>query len=856
MNDDFARINETNIIKEICSKLYDKISSKILNNKIFINEEIKDYISNEQAEEFIYLIIRMDCVLNYFGSFSDNFISQLNFIKFQILIFNLITFFRSKVQSNISERTVLFEKKSILNAEGISSNIIQNEKNKDFQYKYNELDESAKNLELEFNNNEYFLQNFTNYGFKLIKSLNLILLTKIIFNIDSISNENNVSLSDSIQNPSQNNNNMYNVNKNEASHYYQAYLKYINILFNNFENFIRYEFNYSSKNNSSDMKKLKLEEEFNKFVQEKNYLNLEIKSNFLCLILEIIIYISSEKLDIYSSNCDLRIKFQLNDSILITIEKFLKKEFVFLFQASSKKLKEINDEIRTIEIQQENEDLEEENEIDKLELLNNFKKNIENVISIRTLFLKNICESFSKLLIQNLGMFKNRNLITLFFESFYLIKYPVIIESINNIVFGNLLEKEISYYLKDEENNKINWMIFYFSKISVKLFSKKSSLFNFLEYLDKKIENNESTINVCDDKLKQIDESLNQNTFNFYDFFDFNSFSLLENYQFRTKKNDSSNLILINDEEKFNMLKRFFEVYLKTQRKIKNSYSKDFSQSIENKDKKFLEEFICKSFNYALQSKITKEIEVENIADFDNELELNNEIEENSTEKKLTNIHETKFEKHIYIENIKFLDLIKHILKNSSFITETEYKTFLMLFVKLVKNIESTDNVNRADIKKIETMKSYLLNKAKLYANKEEDKAEEKSEEESEEENEENNDKKEKTNKKKKETKTGFNKKNTRRQKGEVSESEEENQGEGDTSKNLNKNKNDFGSQNEDDSDEESGKNARNKNKNMEIKKDKRSTLKKKNKKDQVSKGSLDISDKVGKKRIHEDVRI
>lgn len=838
MNDDFARMNERNIIKDLCSRLFDKISSKILSNKFFLNEEIIEELSNEQAEELIYLLVRLDCVLNYFGSFSDNFISQLNFVKFQNFIFNLITHYRSKVQLIISERITVFCKQSKLEAEGESLDKKHNKKSNNADNNLKALEESAQRNEFEFNILEYFLQNFTNYGLKVDKSLNLILLTKIIFNIDSITNENNISLSASIANPTQIIESLHKLNKHETSHFYEAYLKYINNLLLNFELFLKFEFDYSVKFKDYGNNEVELSEGFNKFIQEKNCLNLEIKSNFVCLIFDIMIYISSEKLEMYSSNSDLKMKFLLNDFILTSIEKFLKKEFVFFFYMSSKKLKEINDELRTLEILQENEDLE-ENQSDKLELLNEFKNNIESVVSIKTIFFKNICESYSKLLIQNLGMFKNRNLVTLFFETFYLIKYPVIIESINSIVFENLLEKEISYYLKDEDNNKINWMIFYFTKIAVKLFSKNSSMFNFEEYMNKQPEKssikNENEMDVSDDiPIKKNEITHIQETFNFYDFFNCKNFAGLESYEFKSKKNQTLNSLLINEEEKLFMLKRYFDVYLKIQRKIKSIYSKEHSQSMENKDKKFLEEFICKSLNYALQSKVIKEIEIESITDLKKEVELNKDIEEenSTTEKKSSNKKEVKFEKRIYVQNIKFLDLIKYILKNSLFITEIEYKTFLMLFVKLVKNIETTDNVNRHDIKMIEIMKGFLLNKAKLYINKDDDKVEENSENNSDEDDKkEENEKEEKANNRKNK---GAKKKNKQKEKEENHESDSEEENISDQEA-------------EDDAKQKKGKKA--------DKKENRKTLKKdKNKREKSNLSEVSVL--VGKKRVHEDVKI
>jgi len=759
MNNEISTIydNEKNIIRELSSKLYEKISEKILQNKSFLSGDAYNYnillsecLSNEEAENLIYLIVRFDCILNYFGSFNDSFISKLDFLKFQNFIFNVIKYYREKIQININERILLFEKYNQYGREKGPS-----EENK-------QLQKEIEKLDFAFRNNEFFLQYLVNCGFKLLKSLKLFLLNKTTFLIDSFYNinnsnntftnikENEIFLNASLEDTSKtnkfdiyNNNNSL-VSKSEIIHYYDSYQYSINNLFENFQKFLDYEFNYTNLDLNISIKNFTPNKEnlssnliilnqYSKLIQEKNNINLEIKSNFLCLILELMIYISSEKLEMYCYNTELKLKFQINDSIIFKIEKFLKKEFVFFFFASSKKLRELNDEIKTVEIQQEklnledekNEDSENDTEKEKLELIETLKKTIENEISVKTIFFKNICENFSKLIIQNLAVFKNRNLVSLFFETFYLIKFPLIIESINNIVYENLIEKEISYYLKDEENNKVNWMIFYFTKIAVKLFSKNSSMYNFTEFAEKEID--ETEMEIID---KNKDYSLNEDNlkFNFYYFFSFSNFSYLEKFDFLSKRKPEIEYIIINEEEKLNMLKRYFDVYLKNQRAIKNLYSKDFSKSIEKKDKKFLEEFICKSINYSLQSKVMKEILIEDFSEkFIKEKTVNEEIslDENINDdaySKNSNLNasdkkDKKYEKRIYIENIKFLELIRYLMKNLAFISDIEFKTFLMLFVKLSKSIETTDNVNRSDIKIIETMKNYLLSKAKLFIN-------------------------------------------------------------------------------------------------------------------------------------------
>jgi len=731
INEEAARYDENNFIKELCLNLYDYINPKIFQSRIIDDEEINYEINLEDAEEFLSLFARLDCALNYFGGIKEILISEINNKKLQNLIFNFIFYYRKKEQFYITSR--------ISSNETFSNNIITNKNTIKEAFNINtkqskiislkDKSQSYENpiteLEINIKNNEFFLQTFTIYGLKLIKTLNLNLLTKIIFNIDSIYEESEKFMDESTIKIDHNSFNFSGINKSELFESYETHLKCINNFLKHLQIILKLEFEYKIDNLNINLKKNEiqyqdLQEDLVNFIQDKNLINLEIKSHFVCLFLELIIYISSEKLDIYSLNTDFKLKFQINDSILVSIEKFIKKEFIFFYYMNGKKLKELNDELKTIEILLENNEEIEDSEIENSKLLIKLKDLIEKAISSKTVYFKNICESFSKLLIQNLGVFKNRNLVSLFFESFLLLKYPILIESINNIVFENLLEKEISYYIKDEENNKINWMIFYFTKIAVKLFSKSSSLFNFDEFVSFNPDNSDNTMDINAKNSENQHEIKNKNNFNFYEFFYYINYSTLENYQFKSIINDSNQHLYVTEDEKIIMLKRYFDVYLKTHKKIKGNFNKEFSKAIENKDKQFLVEFICKSFNYSLLTKTTKNILVDDVPPLNKTEDINENSIGNIRENIESNSNELKYEKRIFIENIKFLDLIKYLLKNCHFITDNEYKTFLMLFVKLSKNIENTDNINRSDIKMIESTKNFLVKKANLFINNDE----------------------------------------------------------------------------------------------------------------------------------------
>ena len=678
-NEDFLDYNEKTIIKEICKKTFEKITNLIFSHTIFVNEEINENnFTNEDCENFFYIMVRFDCVLNHFGNFNEFFINNINYLKFQNFIFNIIYYYRDLNKININKISLFLNESNNKN----SSNIFLVD-NID-EYKIDKKKKSQNSLVVEINgnivegnrlrreliNSEFFLQNFTNYGINLLKSINLVILSKVIFNLNSNSiNENNNPNTNSdmryLSNFNMNSANVSSINSNQSNLLVEIYSKYLNNLFDNFEKILDWDFQniqILDNNNANNEQKKIFIENLLKIIQEKRSFNIEIKSKFICLILELLIFISSEKLEIYSANCENKLKYQINDILLNKIEDFLKKEFVLFFLINNNKLIDLNKTIKNLE-NEDNNDTEEENKI-KIETLISEKKMIESNLSFKTILLKNICESYSKLLIQNLGIFKNRNLICLFFETFYLIKFPTIIESINNIVYQNLLEKEITYYLKDDENNKLNWMIFYFTKIAVKLFDNNSKIFSF---------KNKHSNNL------EIPEDIS------YD-------------------------LIIDQDEKILYLKRYFEVYLKSIRNIKSKLSKEQCKKIDEKDKKFLEEFICKSINFSLDSKIIKEKEIPN----ENKLNDNNILNNDDISDSLNN-NPRKVQKIIHIEYVKFLELIRFILKSTFYITEIEYKTFLMIFVKLVKIIEVMDNINLPDLKIIESMKNYLLTKAKLF---------------------------------------------------------------------------------------------------------------------------------------------
>jgi len=395
----------------------------------------------------------------------------------------------------------------------------------------------------------------------------------------------------------------------------------------------------------------------------KKYNNnvLKLKTFSINVLLEMLIYISSEKiLNTHLKFCNIDEKFPLD-----MIENFVKSNFVKFYLEYNQYLKE-KATIQTEDpINQNQNDMQANNpKISQVNNLNtqNFVNSslMENSIFIEELSLKTFCikslmEKFSRLLILNLGIFKYTNFCCLYFETFYLVKMPVIIENFNSFVFENLLEKEITHYVKNsqEASNNLNILIFYLTKITMRIFTNKSKLFSFQ-----------------DDSMV----------------------------------NSSSNLI--TQDDKIEMISRFANYYFKSVKKMKLKFAREnVGMDISKKDKLFYENFIINSINFALESK--KEI----FEDMDNlDIQQNEEsnFENNSG-------NDSKKKLRIEIENVKFFEIIKMYLKNSVFFNENDFKNILMIFIKLSKNVMLLENVTRSHIKILEKFKSFLLNKAKVF---------------------------------------------------------------------------------------------------------------------------------------------
>jgi hypothetical protein len=395
----------------------------------------------------------------------------------------------------------------------------------------------------------------------------------------------------------------------------------------------------------------------------KKYNNnvLKLKTFSINVLLEMLIYISSEKI------LNPHLKFSNIDEKFPTdmIENFLKSNFVKFYLDYNKYLKE-KAMIQSEETINQNQNDKQTNnpknsQVNNLNTQNFVNSSLmENSIFIEELSLKTFCikslmEKFSRLLILNLGIFKYTNFCCLYFETFYLVKMPVIIENFNSFVFENLLEKEITHYVKNsqEANNNLNILIFYLTKITMRIFTNKSKIFS-----------------LQDDSMVESESNL------------------------------------ITKDDKIEMISRFANYYFKGMKKMKVKFAKEnVGMDISKKDKLFYENFIINSINFALESK--KEIyeDVENL-----EIQQN---EESNFENKSGNDSKKNF--RIEIENVKFFEIIRMYLKNSVFFNENDLKNILMIFIKLSKNVMLLENVTRFHIKILEKFKSFLLNKAKVF---------------------------------------------------------------------------------------------------------------------------------------------
>jgi hypothetical protein len=154
--------------------------------------------------------------------------------------------------------------------------------------------------------------------------------------------------------------------------------------------------------------------------------------------------------------------------------------------------------------------------------------------------------------------------------------------------------------------------------------------------------------------------------------------------------NNKSNLfekIDLKFEDKIEMIQNYLNFYKKVSKKKKlNNFNKDFIEY----EKNFYENFILNGISFAL-------------------------------EKKSVEIDENNGKKIINLENVFFLEIVKIYLKSNLYLKEIDIKNIIVAFLKLTKNIELTEGINLKHLKVIENFKSYVLNKAKVVVNENEE---------------------------------------------------------------------------------------------------------------------------------------
>ena len=67
------------------------------------------------------------------------------------------------------------------------------------------------------------------------------------------------------------------------------------------------------------------------------------------------------------------------------------------------------------------------------------------------------------------------------------------------------------------------------------------------------------------------------------------------------------------------------------------------------------------------------------------------------------------------------MEIVKIFLKSNLYLKENDIKNIIVAFLKLTKSIELTEGINLKHLKVIENFKSYVLNKAKVVVNENEE---------------------------------------------------------------------------------------------------------------------------------------
>lgn len=311
-----------------------------------------------------------------------------------------------------------------------------------------------------------------------------------------------------------------NNNHIETIDYIQVRDNMVDFLFKIANNFEFKAYNISKEGSQETSRNTK------KIIKEFNNNLLKIKTRAVGTILEMLILMSSEKI------LDNSLKYSISETFTQNLEIFIVNNFIKFY---------VNYNIFI------NNNNEKENQKDAEKFFTNEE------LAVKTECFKKINSKFSKLILLNLGIFKYTNLCCLYFESFYVIKLPVVIENLNFYIYEALLEKEINYFKLniDNKENMISILAFYLTKIIMRIF------------------NNKSILNL---KQEQEEEKLETE----------------------------------NSENKMDMISRVSLYYFKTLKKIKSKLAVK-EQDVYFKDKMFFEKFIFNSINFSLSVKRQEE---------------------------------------------------------------------------------------------------------------------------------------------------------------------------------------------------------------------------------------------------------
>ena len=275
---------------------------------------------------------------------------------------------------------------------------------------------------------------------------------------------------------------------------------------------------------------------------------LILKTKAIGIFLDSLVFVCSD--NIINEN----LKFKVTPEIENLLTEFIRNNFIKFFLDYNKYLKNDN------EIEISSNDWTQDNPKKERKSMSYVKKSIfKSECTLKTYCLKLIVEKFSRLLLLNFSIFKYVDLSCLYFETFFLIQHMHSIENVSNYTIETLMEKEIQHYIDLKNNNPnnknfITIIIFYLTKISMKIFNEKSLLF----------------------------------------------------------QNEEFNLLF---EEKIEMIGRFLNIYSKYLKKLKNKYRED---NVFDKDKMFYSNFILNGMSFALENKIpnkndSKITDIENV---------------------------------------------------------------------------------------------------------------------------------------------------------------------------------------------------------------------------------------------------